>query len=146
MPRFSLTACVQRCAIPFSFHSRELTKRYPCTTTAHEAQTAQTVNQLPFGAIREDFKGLAASYTAVGNRVAQFSGPVPSLDGVVSSLAKKASPRLPCLPFSLRYAVQRLYAMVALLDRNLYRNVLPVRGIQIEGSIVRVRHAVWSTL
>ena len=62
MPRLSLTACVQRCAIPFSFHSRELTKSDPCTTTAHEAQTTQTVYQLPFGAIREDPKGLAASY------------------------------------------------------------------------------------
>jgi len=35
-------------------------------------------------------------------------------------------------PHSLHHAVQRAYAIVALLERNLYRNVIPLRGIQIE--------------
>ena len=55
----------------FLFVSQQGTdKSYPCAT-AHEAQTTQTVNQLSFGAIREDPKGLAAPYT-LASRAALF--------------------------------------------------------------------------
>ena len=43
-----------------------------------------------------------------------------------------ASPQLPCPPQSLHHAVQRVYAILALLERNLHRHVIPIRGIQIE--------------
>jgi hypothetical protein len=63
----------------------------------------------------------------------QFSGLVPSLDNVVASQAMKIHPAIAHAPHTPSVTPYKDYAIVMPLERSLYGNIIPVRGIQMEG-------------